>query len=168
MRTGTTTTMLQQISEGFVNKKMTLMAKKNDKIPSGNPPCDVELMGILLFSSSCFQKAFWSASFRSGGGGSSIFNIARPWNDCSLGFFMALIRNDVLVVECVMPHSIQTDDIVGWAVLPIDDVVNLETNWLIPFEEDFNFTSPSEGMCWTWVKPRKPKRSKPKKAEPCW
>jgi hypothetical protein len=68
----------------------------------------------------------------------------------------------------VMPHSIQSNDVVGWTVHTIDDVHNLETNWFIHVKEDFNFTSSSEGMCWTWVKPRKPKRSKPKKAEPCW
>ena len=78
MRTGTTTTMLQQMSPGFVNKNMRLMNKKNDKIPSGNPPCDDELIGILLLSSSCSQKALCSVSFRSGVGGSSFFNVPQP------------------------------------------------------------------------------------------
>ena len=78
MRTGMSTAKLQQMSPAFVNKKMILRTKKNNKIPSGKPFCDGELTGILLFSSSCSQKALCSAYFPSGGGGSSFFNIPRP------------------------------------------------------------------------------------------
>ena len=38
------------------------------------------------------------------------------------------IENNVLIVECVMPHSIQSDDVVGRPVHTIDDADNFETN----------------------------------------
>ena len=79
MRTGMSTAKLQQMSPAFVNKKMRLMAKKNNKNPSGNPPCDDELIGILLLPSSCSQKVLCSVSFPSGGGGSSFFKVEHPW-----------------------------------------------------------------------------------------
>ena len=104
--------MLQQMSPGFVNKKMPLMNKKNAKIPSGKPFCEDELTGILLLSSSCSQKALCSVSFRSGGGG-QVFSTFHDHEEPSFRFLKILIKNDVLIVECVMPHSIQSDDVVG-------------------------------------------------------
>ena len=66
--------MLQHMSPEFVNKKMPLMNKKNDKTPSGKPFCDDELTGILLLSSSCSQKALCSVSFRSGEVAGQVFS----------------------------------------------------------------------------------------------
>ena len=38
------------------------------------------------------------------------------------------IENNVLIVECVMPHSIQSDDVVGRTAQTLDDIPNPETN----------------------------------------
>ena len=38
------------------------------------------------------------------------------------------IKNDVLIVERMMPHSIQSDDVVGTTAQTLDDNPNPETN----------------------------------------